>query len=144
MLVGHVAVGLIGKRVDPKLSLGTLLLAALLADLLWCGGSTRLGLGLWTSLPATLVVEGGFWALAIVAYVRSTSARRRSGSWAFWFVTAFLTLAWYNNIAGPPPASGTSIPISSLIFFSLVVLWGYWMNRARSGSGPKEQLRAHV
>ena len=37
MLVGHVAVGLAGKRLVPQVSLGTLVLAALLADLLWGG-----------------------------------------------------------------------------------------------------------
>ena len=36
MLVGHVAVGLAGKRVVPGISLGTLVLAAVAADLLWC------------------------------------------------------------------------------------------------------------
>ena len=35
MLVGHFAVGLVAKRVEPKISLGTLVLAALLADFLW-------------------------------------------------------------------------------------------------------------
>jgi len=36
MLVGHIAVGLAAKRVTPRVSLGTLVLAALLPDLLWC------------------------------------------------------------------------------------------------------------
>lgn len=35
MLVGHFAVGFLAKRVEPKLSLGTLVLAAMLADFLW-------------------------------------------------------------------------------------------------------------
>src|SRR6188474_3416377 len=35
MLVGHFAVGLLAKRVEPKVSLGTFVLAAMLADLLW-------------------------------------------------------------------------------------------------------------
>jgi hypothetical protein len=35
MLVGHFAVAFIGKRVEPKLSLGTLMLAAMLPDVLW-------------------------------------------------------------------------------------------------------------
>ena len=34
MLVGHCAVALAGKRAEPKLSLGTLMAAAVLADLL--------------------------------------------------------------------------------------------------------------
>ena len=35
MLVGHFAVALVGKLIDPKLSLGTLVLAAMLPDILW-------------------------------------------------------------------------------------------------------------
>jgi len=36
MHVGHFATGLIGKRVDPKLSVGTMILASMLSDVLWC------------------------------------------------------------------------------------------------------------
>src|SRR5215467_10207532 len=36
MLVGHFAVSLFGKRVEPRLPLGSLMLAAMLADVLWC------------------------------------------------------------------------------------------------------------
>ncbi|HLK18805.1 MAG TPA: metal-dependent hydrolase, partial [Bryobacteraceae bacterium] len=146
MLVGHLGVGLIGKRVEPKISLGTWILAALLADfvcfplmiagvesfrhgaghipyshsllmlaiwaalfgvaffalrrsragalLLACAvlshwvldaishppdmqlspGVSAFGLDLWNSVPATLIVEGGFWALAILIYLRMTHA----------------------------------------------------------------------
>jgi len=35
MFVGHLAVGLAAKRIEPKLSLGTGVLAAMLVDLLW-------------------------------------------------------------------------------------------------------------
>lgn len=36
MLVGHIAAGLIAKRTAPRVSLGTLVLACIAADLLWC------------------------------------------------------------------------------------------------------------
>src|SRR5262245_2834388 len=36
MLVGHFAVGFIAKRFEPKISLGTLVLAPMVADFLWC------------------------------------------------------------------------------------------------------------
>src|ERR1700729_2494721 len=36
MLAGHVAVGLVAKRIEPRISLGTGILAALFADLAWC------------------------------------------------------------------------------------------------------------
>ena len=35
MLVGHFAISLAAKRIEPKVSLGTLILAAMLPDLLW-------------------------------------------------------------------------------------------------------------
>src|SRR5687767_9569524 len=150
MLVGHLAVGLLGKRIAPKISLGTWTLAAFLADLItfplliagvehfepvpgaqlnrtigrdivyshsllmtvvwgilfaavyflsrryprgalllflvvvshWVldvvshrpdmrlapGMDQVFGFGLWNSLPATLLVEGSLWLLAIVIY----------------------------------------------------------------------------
>jgi hypothetical protein len=89
------------------------------------------GLGLWNSIPATVIVEGGFWLVAIVLYARATHPKNRAGVYAFWTVVVLLTLAWYNNIAGPPPRNPHTAPIVSLIFFSLVVAWAYWMNRLR-------------
>lgn len=213
MFVGHFALGLIGKRADPKLSLGTLIMAVMLADLLWCiltlagleyvrfgegrgagayllemhapwshsllmgivwggvlaaayfsrwkyprgawilfaavvshwvldvishrpdmplaPGVTRyFGLGLWTSIPATLIVEGGLWAVALVLYTRATRPRRRTGFYAFWIGVAVLTAMWRNNIAGSPPPAHIA-PIGSLVTFSLAVAWAYWIDRAR-------------
>ncbi len=89
------------------------------------------GLALWTSVPATLIVEGGLWALAITLYVRATVARKRFGVYGFWSGIGLITIAWYNNIAGPPPSNPATAPISSLIFFSLIVAWAYWINQLR-------------
>ncbi len=159
MLVGHLAAGFVGKRLEPRVSLGMLVMAALLADfiffplllagienvgvvpnvqvnrvighgigyshsllmlVIWAGlfaavyfwrqrngrgaavlfavvlshwaldvishrpdmplvpgGKTVLGLGLWNSIPATLLVEGGFWMLAVVMYARLTRPKNR-------------------------------------------------------------------
>jgi hypothetical protein len=95
------------------------------------GIQARLGLGLWNSIPATLVIEGGFWILSISAYVRVTRARSRASLVLFWLPIAFLTLAWYGNIAGPPPSDPSSIRFTSLIFFLLTVAWAYWLDRVR-------------
>jgi cytochrome b len=81
-----------------------------------------------------LTVEGGLWAIALAIYVKSTRARSWVGVVFFWLVAAMLTLTWYSNIAGPPPPNPHAAPISSLIFFTLIVLWAYWMNRARPAS----------
>jgi hypothetical protein len=214
MLVGHFAVGFLTKRFEPTLSLGTLVLAAMLPDLLWplftlaglehvnfgsgrgagnyfeavniamshslllgvvWGGlfalaytfirgsargawvltalvlshwvldvvshrpdmplapatTPRLGLGLWTSVPLTIALEGGFWLIALVAYARATRAKTRAEDYVLWIAVLLLTLVWYNNVAGPPPPNPETAPIGSLVLFSLVVLWAYWINRLR-------------
>jgi hypothetical protein len=217
MLVGHFAIGMIGKRAAPRTSLGTLTLASMLPDLLgfvfimtgqehwrmipgargiesvelydiglshslamdllWAGlfaafygwrkrygagalmlfaavmshwvldfishrpdmplapGATRVyGLGLWTSLPWTLAVEGGLWLAALIIYVRMTSAKKRAGVYVFWFVVVLLTMSWISNfMASAPPAAQSPVSgsIIALVFFSLMIAWAFWMDRLR-------------
>ena len=178
MLVGHFAVGLTAKRIEPGISADTLVLASMLADFLWCilmfagiehvqfkpgigaaayfaasdigishsllmdglwagllaaayflkrrnprgawvifgvvlshwlldwishrpdmplipGVHRYFGLGLWTSIPAALLVEGGFWVLAVILYARATHPKTRIGMYAYWTVVSVITLAWY-------------------------------------------------
>lgn len=90
------------------------------------------GLGLWDSLPATLILEGGFWVLAVVLYVRIAPPRNGWGRYALWIGLAILTAAWWNNIAGPPPPSDThALAARSLVFFAVVIAWAYWVNWLR-------------
>lgn len=214
MLVGHFAVGLTAKRIAPAVSLGTLVLAAMLADLLWCifliagiehvqfkpamgaanyflasnislshsllmdalwaallaaayflwrrsprgawilfaavlshwlldcvahrpdmplapGTHTYFGLGLWASIPATVLIEGGFWLFAVILYARAAPPKGCTGIFAYWSVVVLLTLAWYGNVSGPPPRDPHAAPYVSVTFFSLAVAWAYWVNRLR-------------
>ena len=50
---------------------------------LWPGGP-EVGLGLWNSIPLTLLVEGVLFAAGVAIYLRATRARDRVGTWAFW------------------------------------------------------------
>jgi hypothetical protein len=95
------------------------------------GMNQRFGFGLWTNIPATLIVEGGLWVLALVLYLRATRAKTRLAFFVFWPIVFLLTLLWYNNIAGPPPPDARVAPLFSLVYFSLVVAWSYWINRLR-------------
>jgi hypothetical protein len=215
-LVGHFAAALLAKRAEPRLSLGTTIVAATLADLLifafvmagveqieivrgrfgaanyftaidigwshslamglvwaailggahWAarrssrsavivgaavlshwfldalshpphlpmtpGAAGHVGFALWTSIPATVLVEGGFWAVAVILYLRMTRSANSAGRYVFWGGIIVLTLSWYNNIAGAAPSRPENAPQASLIFFLLWVGWGYWMNRART------------
>jgi hypothetical protein len=90
------------------------------------------GLGLWNSIPATLIVEGGMWVIAIAFYVHATRAVRRAGIYAFWTGVALLSLAWLGNISAPPVNPGTATAaLPSLVFFAVAIAWAYWMNLAR-------------
>jgi LexA-binding, inner membrane-associated putative hydrolase len=217
MLAGHFAVAFIAKRIEPKISLGTLVFAAMLADLLWCvfliagvesvgvkagivpGPSVRaldvleareigfshslladlvwavifaglyllrgnrrgawillgavvshwvldvashppdmpiapaipnrFGLGLWNSVPATIFVEGLFWLIALAVYMRASRDQGRFRTYLLWAGVVLITVAWLGNITGPPPSEIASIGFSSLTFFSLSVIWAYWVDR---------------
>jgi hypothetical protein len=103
-------------------------------DMALVPGATRyFGLGLWSSIPAALIVEGVPWAIAVVVYVRATRARSTVDLAAFWIVVGFLTLAWYGNVKGSSiPPTPRAMAVSSSIFFGLAIAWAYWMNRARA------------
>ena len=214
MFVGHYAVAFAAKRAAPRISLGTLVLAALFVDLLWplflllgieqvrivssavpfdrleftnyplshsllcafawsllLGGLTlrirrsfrdaivvgltglshwvldllshhpdlpllpgaglRVGLGLWSSVPLTILVETGMVVAGIAVYLRATRPLDRTGSIAFCFYIAFLTGLYVGNLLGPPPPDVTSIAIAGLGSW-LFVAWAYWIDRHRT------------
>jgi hypothetical protein len=219
MFLGHFAVGMGAKKVAPEVSLGTLFLAAQLADLLWpllvlagverveivpgatvvtpldfvsypwshsllalaaCGallavgwlairrgrpaaalvlfatvvshwildvashrpdmpitlaGTRKLGLGLWDSLPATLVVEALLFAGGIWLYVSCTRARDRVGRLALAALLAFLAVVYVASVFGPPPPSARAIGYTGLAMW-LLVLWASWADRHREPRIP--------
>ena len=102
-----------------------------------------MGLGLWNSLPATLIVEGGFWLLAIIFYVRATRAKRRAGSYAFWIGVILLTLAWYGNLTNGMDPNPVRAGVSGLIFFTLMVAWAYWISLTRDAAQSLDLSASH-
>ena len=94
------------------------------------GGAARVGLGLWNSLPATLLVEGGLFAAGVALYARTTEAVDRTGRWAWWGLVAFLVLVHALNLFGPPPPGASAVAWVSQALW-LVVLWGFWVDRHR-------------
>ncbi len=214
MFIGHFGVGFGAKRVAPGVSLGTLLLSAQLADLVWptlvllgvervavrpgasrvtpldfvsypfshsllalalwgalagglywllrrgragaltvaglvvshwvldfvshepdmplsFAGSTRVGLGLWSSLPATVAVEGLIFVLGVALYLRATTARDRVGRFGLWALVVFLAVVYVANLLGPPPPSAAAVAWSAEAMW-LLVAWGYWVDRHRA------------
>jgi hypothetical protein len=105
-------------------------------------GATRIGFGLWNSVPLTLVVELAMFGAAIGLYLRSTAARDRTGRVAFWSLIACLGLIYAANVFGPPPPGVPAIAYAGLGLW-LFVLWGSWVDRHRGRRGAPARDAAH-
>ena len=97
---------------------------------LWPGDSPRLGLGLWNSFVATVVIELGLFAVGLAMYLRGTRPKDRVGSWALAGLVAFLLLIFLSGLSGAPPPSERAVGLVTLGLW-LFVPWSYWIERHR-------------
>ena len=93
-------------------------------------GPTRVGWGLWNSVPATIAVEVPMFVAGAMIYSRSTRANDRLGSIGFWALTAFLLLVYAANSLSPAPPGPTAVAIAAQSMW-LLVAWGFWVDRHR-------------
>jgi hypothetical protein len=99
------------------------------------GVEARVGLGLWNSLPAALVVELGIFFAGCWLYARCTRARDAAGRWGFAGLVAFLLVIQVANLFGPPPPNVAAIAWAGHAQW-LLVLWAFWLDRHREYRGP--------
>lgn len=91
---------------------------------------TRVGLGLWRSVPGTLVVEGALYAAGLALYTRVTRARDAAGRWILGALALFLLVSYLLAAFGPPPPDVRTLAWGSLALW-LVPAWGWWAERHR-------------
>lgn len=96
----------------------------------WPGGPL-VGLGLWYSIPATIVVEGALLAIGLALYVRAAPARDRIGHLALWSFVLVTTAIWLSGPFSPPPPSVQAIAAVGLAGAIVFVLWAWWIERHR-------------
>jgi hypothetical protein len=87
---------------------------------LWPGRSPRLGLGLWNSVPGTLLVEGAMWIAGITLYLRGRPERPWSRRVAFWSLIVVCTAIWASGPWAPPPPSPAALAGFALVIWLLV------------------------
>jgi hypothetical protein len=94
-------------------------------------GSAKYGLGLWNSVPATLVVEGLMYVAGLTIYLRATRARDRIGRWGFFSLAATLVVIYLASAFGPPPPTIQALWITALAGAAVLTLWAWWADRHR-------------
>jgi membrane-bound metal-dependent hydrolase YbcI (DUF457 family) len=96
---------------------------------LWPSGP-EVGLGLWNSVPATLLLEGTLFAATAFVYSRLAPARDRTGRWSLLGLVVFCALIWAAQPWSPPPPSPTAVAVVGLSLWLLPV-WAGWIERHR-------------
>jgi hypothetical protein len=97
---------------------------------LFPGGATRIGLGLWNHVAATLVLELGLFFAGLVLYLRGTRARGVAGQVSLWSFVAVILLIYGQGLFGSPPPDERSLAWFALIGW-LIPPWGFWIDRTR-------------
>jgi len=112
------------------------------ADMPLYPGGEKFGLGMWNSLPLTLVVEFGLFATGLAIYLSATSfntnrlratppsasGSKRWRSYGIWSLVIFLGLLYPASVFGPPPPSVQVLAFSAIAIW-LTIPWAAWGDR---------------
>jgi hypothetical protein len=93
-------------------------------------GGPEVGLGLWTSVPATIVVELGVFAGGLWSYTTLTDPSDAVGKWAMHGFVGLLTVMFLAHAFGPPPPSARAVAIVGVVGWLLPV-WAWWFDAHR-------------
>jgi membrane-bound metal-dependent hydrolase YbcI (DUF457 family) len=97
---------------------------------LWPGGPVA-GLGLWNSIPATILVEGGLLVIGLWLYARASAARDQVGRWALVGLVTLSGVLWVTQPWSPLPPSATAVAWGALVLW-LLPPWARWVEAHRS------------
>ena len=130
---------LLKKEIKGALLLGALVISHWVLDfishapdlLIMPGLNLKVGLGLWYSLPLTIIVEGGIFAAGIYFFVKASGKRDSKFGIRFWSLVIFLSIIYLSNLFGPPPPSVEDMAYATLALW-IFVLWGYWIDRVKN------------
>jgi len=98
---------------------------------LYPGSALELGLGLWNSIPASVLLEGAMFVGGVWLYAAATRATDAVGRYALLALVAFMALAYVGNLLGPPPPSWRAVAAVGLAAW-LFPFWAEWFDRHRA------------
>jgi membrane-bound metal-dependent hydrolase YbcI (DUF457 family) len=94
---------------------------------------TKLGLGLWNSVPITVAIELLAFGAGVALYVRTTRPLDKTGRYALAGLVAFLVAIFLASVFGPPPPSAQAVAWTGVSMW-LLVAWGAWIDRHREAA----------
>jgi hypothetical protein len=94
-------------------------------------GGPRVGLGLWNSISATLVIEGGMYAVGVWVYMRVTQPRDAVGHWSFVAMVIALVVLYLLSVVSGAPPSVAAVWIAGVAGGALLLVWGWWTDHHR-------------
>jgi hypothetical protein len=115
LVPGHWFLDLLSHRPDLAIAPGT---------------EAMFGLGLWSSIPATIVVELALFAAGVFIYWTVTSGATRKSRIILGSLVAFLLVIYTSNVFGPPPPNVQMIAVAGNALW-LVILWAWWVEKPR-------------
>lgn len=95
------------------------------------GSDVKIGLGLWNSVAATLVLETAMFVAALWFYAAGVQARDRIGRYGFLALVALLVVSYASAAFGPLPPNVAAIAWTGLAGGVLFGGLGYWVDRHR-------------
>ena len=93
-------------------------------------GGAKYGLGMWNSVPLTILVEYLLFAAGIAIYISRARAKDRTGNLALWSLLGLLGVLYPASMFGPPPSSVQALAWSALAIW-LTVPWAALADRHR-------------
>jgi membrane-bound metal-dependent hydrolase YbcI (DUF457 family) len=98
-------------------------------------GDTRLGLGLWNSIAATIAVEAVMLIAGLWLFLRTAPPRTRGRAIGLWSLVAVMLIIYVGNTFAPsPPPSAAAVAWSANGIW-LFVVWAWFVDRSRSIHG---------
>ena len=94
-------------------------------------GGPRLGLGLWNSITATVIVEGLMYVIGVGIYLRVTRPKDGIGRWGLLSFVIAVGAFYVANIFSPPPPSVNILAIGALVLSSFLIAWAWRADRHR-------------
>lgn len=136
-LVAALAAGLRRRTIADAVVVGVVVVSHWALDALthrpdlplWPGGPL-VGLGLWNSVPATLLVEGAMFIGGVEAYRRRWRPRNRAGAWLFGSLVVLTAVIWISGPFSPPPPSAGAVAAVAVLMW-LFPLWARAIERHR-------------